>query len=180
MGMLPDPSNVLKKLGKGEDMLNRAKALNSVLIILLLSILISCASAPKGYVNKDKYLYVDGDKEEVAIAFTEDLFCELYGLPECPNKPVKFSITQLDYQHAGWNGVKFMELRPGTHHFYLGQVGKGAYGSSIIEPYKVYIFIWEEDHINQNDTIYSKAIGGAEYIPGRKSFVYQGREYKVP
>ena len=155
-------------------------------LILLISLMIgSCASAPsapKGYVNKDKYLYVAGDRDEVAIVFTEDLFCGLYSLPECTNSPIEFSITQLNYQYAGWKGVKFMEIRPGTHHVYLGMVGRGVPNASlIIEAYKVYILIWEEDNIQQRDTIYQKEIIGAIYMPWNKVFIYNdGREYKVP
>jgi hypothetical protein len=132
-------------------------------------------------VNKDKYLYADGDKADVAVVFTEDLFCQLYRLPECRNLLVEFSITQLNYEYAGWNGVKFMEIRPGTHHAYLGMVGRGVPNASlIIEANKVYILIWEEDHINLKDTIYQKEIEGARYMPERKVFVYQGSEYEVP
>jgi hypothetical protein len=155
--------------------------LNSIIILLTSFIFSSCANAPIGYLNKDRYLYVDGDKEEVAVVFTEDLFCQLYSLPACRNNPVEFSITQLNYKYAGWKGVKFMEIRPGTHHAYLGMVGRGIPNASlIIEAYKVYILIWEEDNINLKDTVYQKEIGGARYLPERKVFVYQGREYKVP
>ena len=156
-------------------MKNKKKVLNFVIILLFSFILSSCATAPKGYLNKGRYLYVKGNKNEASIVFTAKLFNKLYSLPFGKTCPLDLAITQLNYKYAGWKGVWLLEILPGSYVIYIGIVGWGIPNHPLhVKSNKVYLLncdafgAWIDE------------IMGAVYIPQKKLFIYEGREYRVP
>jgi len=156
-------------------MKNKKKVLNFVIILLFSFIISSCATAPKGYLNKGDYLYVKGNKNKASIVLTAKLFNKLYSLPFGSTCPLEQKITQLNYEYAGFYGVELLEILPGSYVIYIGVVGMGIPNHPLhIKSNKVYLL---------NCTEYSawtEEIIGAVYIPQKKLFIYEGREYRVP
>jgi hypothetical protein len=158
-------------------MINKSITLTSAILLLVPLGIISCATAPNGYVNKEDYMYVDGYKDDAAIVFTVKLFDSLYDLPMENNCPLDLKITQLNGQYSGWNGVTLLEIRPGYHYIYVGVVGAGIPSMELnVDANKVYILNCR--HLT--NAAWVDELIGAQYIPKRKVFVYEGREYEVP
>lgn len=156
-------------------MKNKKKTLTFVIILLVLFIISSCATAPKGYSNKGRYLYVKGNKNEASIVFTSMLFRELYSLPVGTTCPLRLAITQLNYKYAGWKGVWLLEILPGSYTIYVGIVGAGIPNMRLhVESNKVYILTCE------GDAVWKEELIGARYVPQKKIFIYEGKEYRVP
>lgn len=155
--------------------MKRLSTFNFVILLLLPFIISNCATAPKGYLNKGDYLYVKGNRNDASIVLTAKLVYRLYDLPMENICPLDLKITRVNGEYSGWNGVELLEILPGSHIIYVGVVGRGIPHFPLhVKPNRVYLLNCEGDLISVGE------VSGALYIPQRRIFSYEGREYAVP
>lgn len=148
--------------------------MKTIVIFVVLVVISSCSTAPDGYVNNERYLYLKGDNKNSSLVITNTMLSQTYSIGV--EDLCEMLISRINGQFVGWNGVYYAEIPAGKINFTVGN-SNGYYAPGMMldtASRKVYTISCD----------YEKAwfteLNDSEYIPSKREFIYQGVNYKLP